>query len=52
MAINALRRVEDSLAEGSEFPLTLGRDFSGKIIDIGKGVNSRKFKIGDEVVSF
>lgn len=33
---------------GSEFPLTLGRDFSGVIVDTGKDV--KKFKAGDEVM--
>ncbi|ESO08492.1 hypothetical protein HELRODRAFT_74848 [Helobdella robusta] len=32
-----------------KFPLTLGRDFSGKIVDAGKSVNLEKLKIGTEV---
>lgn len=32
---------------GSEFPLTLGRDFSGVITAVGRGVTG--FKVGDEV---
>lgn len=31
----------------SEFPLTLGRDFSGVVVETGKNV--RKFRVGDEV---
>lgn len=34
-----------------EFPLTLGRDFSGTIISKGHGV-SNKFNVGDEVYGF
>ena len=32
---------------GSEFPLTLGRDFSGVVTAVGKGVTG--YNVGDEV---
>lgn len=35
------------ITSGSEFPLTLGRDFSGVVVETGKAVT--KFKAGDEV---
>lgn len=34
-----------------EFPLTVGRDFSGVIIDKGHGVE-KDFKVGDRVYGF
>lgn len=33
----------------SEFPLTLGRDFSGVVVETGGGVASDQFQSGDEV---
>ncbi|XP_033646258.1 reticulon-4-interacting protein 1, mitochondrial-like [Asterias rubens] len=41
--LNKARRV----SPGGEFPLTLGRDCSGVIVDMGKDV--KKFEIGDEI---
>ncbi|MDB5621316.1 NADP-dependent oxidoreductase [Tardiphaga sp.] len=32
------------------FPLTLGRDFAGEIVEVGEGV--RHYKVGDEVFGF
>lgn len=32
-----------------EFPLTLGRDFCGEIVQKGLGVSSRDLDVGDEV---
>jgi len=34
---------------GSEFPLTLGRDFSGDIVDMGCGVDQSIYRTGDLV---
>lgn len=34
----------------NEFPLTLGRDFSGTVVATGQGV--KKFKPGDEVTCY
>jgi len=34
---------------GSEFPLTLGRDFSGHIVDMGSAVDREMYRIGDAV---
>ncbi|EAT47729.1 AAEL001183-PA [Aedes aegypti] len=34
---------------GIEFPLTLGRDFCGEIVQKGMGVSSRDLDVGDEV---
>ena len=44
--INVLRK-QNGLT-GSEFPLILGRDFSGVVIETGRTV--KKFKPGDEVL--
>ena len=44
--INVLRK-QNGLT-GSEFPLILGRDFSGVVIETGRAV--KKFKPGDEVL--
>lgn len=46
--INQMRRWLGGTT-GSEFPLTLGRDFSGIVRQTGHGVT--RFKPGDEVVS-
>ncbi len=46
--IGLLRRISQRrLLPISPFPLTLGRDFCGTIVDVGQNV--RKFKPGDEV---
>ncbi|XP_064627725.1 reticulon-4-interacting protein 1 homolog, mitochondrial-like [Lineus longissimus] len=45
--INIRRKQCGSFQRGSEFPLTLGRDFSGVVIETGKKVGN--FKPGDEV---
>ena len=45
--INVLRKQKEGLI-GSEFPLILGRDFSGVVIETGRAV--KKFKPGDEVL--
>ena len=45
--INVLRKQRGGLI-GSEFPLILGRDFSGVVIETGRAV--KKFKPGDEVL--
>uniref|UniRef100_A0A0B6ZQ36 Enoyl reductase (ER) domain-containing protein n=1 Tax=Arion vulgaris TaxID=1028688 RepID=A0A0B6ZQ36_9EUPU len=45
--INILRKRKGLITAGTEFPLTLGRDFSGTVIEAGKAVS--KFKAGDEV---
>lgn len=42
-----MRKIEDREAQELVFPVTLGRDFSGVIIQTGKGVT--KLKMGDEV---
>uniref|UniRef100_A0A182LVT1 Enoyl reductase (ER) domain-containing protein n=1 Tax=Anopheles culicifacies TaxID=139723 RepID=A0A182LVT1_9DIPT len=34
---------------GIEFPLVLGRDFSGEIVQKGLGISSRELEVGDEV---
>lgn len=47
MALNALRRGPNLMANNSEFPLVLGRDFSGIVVETGQNV--KKFKPGDEV---
>lgn len=47
--LNIARRKNGPMRMKSEFPLTLGRDFSGVVIDTGKRINPNKFKIGDEV---
>ncbi|XP_076466435.1 NAD(P)H oxidoreductase RTN4IP1, mitochondrial-like [Babylonia areolata] len=44
--LNALRKRQGGLS-GSEFPLILGRDFSGTVVETGQAV--RRFKPGDEV---
>lgn len=48
--LNTLRCAESTLTgqqKSSEFPLVLGRDFSGEIVDIGTSVDC--FSLGDEV---
>uniref|UniRef100_A0A8D8EAF9 Reticulon-4-interacting protein 1, mitochondrial n=1 Tax=Culex pipiens TaxID=7175 RepID=A0A8D8EAF9_CULPI len=42
--LNAMR-----CKDGIEFPLTLGRDFCGEIVQKGLGLSSRDLDIGDEV---
>lgn len=42
--LNAMR-----CKEGIEFPLTLGRDFCGEIVQKGFGVSSRDLDVGDDV---
>uniref|UniRef100_A0A182QIS5 Enoyl reductase (ER) domain-containing protein n=1 Tax=Anopheles farauti TaxID=69004 RepID=A0A182QIS5_9DIPT len=43
--LNALRCKDDSI----EFPLVLGRDFCGEIVQKGLGISSRELEVGDEV---
>jgi len=45
--INLYRNIVNQEIGSSEFPLTLGRDFSGVIVDVGSQV--KHLKIGDEV---
>ncbi|CAH1798632.1 unnamed protein product [Owenia fusiformis] len=45
--INTLRGIFSQLQVASEFPLILGRDFSGVVIQSGRGVH--RFKPGDQV---
>lgn len=46
--VGLMRQVDQrSLTNVSEFPLTLGRDCSGIVVDTGRSV--KKFKAGDEV---
>lgn len=46
--MNVLRKCQSGFEDkGSEFPLILGRDFSGVVIETGRSV--QKFKPGDEV---
>lgn len=45
--LNVLRRQQGGLT-GSEFPLILGRDFSGVVVETGRAV--KRFKPGDEVL--
>ena len=47
--LNLWRRVKGTLKNGSEFPVTPGRDFSGHIVEVGCGVDRQKFKVGDAV---
>ena len=48
--MNAFRRLTCSFSEKNEFPLILGRDFSGVVVATGKAIPQSKFKPGDEVV--
>ncbi|KAH9508939.1 Reticulon-4-interacting protein 1, mitochondrial [Bulinus truncatus] len=45
--INLLRKRKGSFSSGTEFPLIVGRDFSGTVVEIGRSVS--QFKVGDEV---
>ncbi|KAK6986604.1 reticulon-4-interacting protein 1 mitochondrial [Biomphalaria glabrata] len=45
--INVLRKQSGSVTSGTEFPLTVGRDFSGTVVEVGGNVS--KYKVGDEV---
>ncbi|CAL1539461.1 unnamed protein product [Lymnaea stagnalis] len=45
--INVLRQQKGVTQSGTEFPLILGRDFSGTVVETGRNVT--KFKVGDEV---
>ena len=47
VAINTLRKQFGNLRTGSEFPLVLGRDFSGVVMETGQNV--KKLRVGDEV---
>ncbi|KAK2169508.1 hypothetical protein LSH36_9g09067 [Paralvinella palmiformis] len=47
--MNAFRRLTCSFSEKNEFPLILGRDFSGVVVATGKAIPQSKFKPGDEV---
>jgi len=38
-----------TLHSSSEFPLILGRDFSGHIVDMGCGVDQNIYRVGDAV---
>lgn len=44
-----LSKIRKMKGTESEFPWTTGRDFSGVIVDTGKGINPAKLKVGDEV---
>ncbi|GBN25008.1 Reticulon-4-interacting protein 1, mitochondrial [Araneus ventricosus] len=46
-AFNFVRQVNSCSVTPQEFPLQLGRDFSGTVVHVGKCV--RSFKVGDEV---
>lgn len=46
-AMNAIRQKTIFPTNGGEFPLILGRDFSGEVVETGRDV--RKFQRGDEV---
>lgn len=46
-ALNAIRQKSAFPRQGKEFPLVLGRDFSGEVVEIGKKVG--KFRPGDQV---
>ena len=47
--MDAARRLDSkSCSDPQHFPLTLGRDFSGVVVDTGKAVNT--LKPGDEVI--
>jgi hypothetical protein len=45
--VNQMRKWFGTSSGGSEFPLTLGRDFSGVVKQTGHGVS--RYKPGDEV---
>lgn len=45
--LNTMRRGFGTTTSGVEFPLTLGRDFSGVVKETGRGVS--RFKPGDEI---
>ena len=47
--LNMLRQLYGTMHHDSEFPLTLGRDFSGHIVDMGCGVDQNIYRIGDAV---
>ena len=47
--LNVWRQLCGTMHRGSEFPLTLGRDFSGDIVDMGCGVDRRIYRTGDSV---
>jgi len=47
--LNVLRLLYGTMHRDSEFPLTLGRDFSGDIVDMGCGVDQSIYRIGDTV---
>ena len=45
--LNTMRRAKGVISGSSEFPLILGRDFSGVVVRTGRDV--RSLKPGDEV---
>jgi len=47
--LNVWRQLYGTMHRRSEFPLTLGRDFSGDIVDMGCGVDQSMYRIGDAV---
>jgi len=47
--VNVWRQLYGTVQCSSEFPLTLGRDFSGDIVDMGCGVDQSIYRIGDAV---
>jgi NADPH:quinone reductase-like Zn-dependent oxidoreductase len=40
----------ENFSSFNPFPITLGRDFSGVVVD--KGMNAGEFKVGDQVLIF
>lgn len=44
---NCVRQLNKCSLNSEEFPLVLGRDFSGTVVHVGKGV--KNYKCGDEV---
>ena len=47
--LNIWRQLYGTMHHGSEFPLTLGRDFSGYIVDMGCAVDQNVYRLGDAV---
>jgi len=49
VTLNVWRQLYGTMHHSSEFPLTLGRDFSGDIVDMGCGVDRSMYRLGDAV---